>query len=177
MIYQAKVLHIDENIEEQVTLQIGNAEITCFAYSPFYEVKLGSIYQVDLELLVLNDYTVEEISEGSEPSLSRTGNTFAYVVTGRVNGRYLKSGELTFKDDVLLSDFGYLDGKMVAMKVDRINADFQPEGCIKTNTLGWVIVKSVRFYGGHSVPEKAPPARTRISPLNPRDYAASFIAG
>ena len=34
---------------------------------------------------------------------------------------------MAFEEDMLLSDFGYLDGKMVAMKVNRINADFDPE--------------------------------------------------
>jgi len=126
MIYQAKVLRISESIEEEVTLQIGNTELTCFAYFPLYGIEVGLSYPVELELLVLDEYVLEGLSDDLEPSLTRTGNTFAYVITGRLNGRYLKSGELTFEDDVLLSDFGHLDGRMVSMKVDRINADFQP---------------------------------------------------
>ncbi|WP_205205198.1 hypothetical protein [Azonexus hydrophilus] len=125
MIYQAKILHIDENVEEKVTLQIGNTELTCFASVCPYAIKVGLSYPVELNLF--DDYTIEEISDDSEPSLVRVGNAFAYVITGRLNGRCLESGELIFKEDALLSDFGYLDGKMVAIKVGRIDADFDPE--------------------------------------------------
>ena len=126
MIYHAKVLRIDENVEEEVTLQIGNTELTCFSGSYYLEKKVGSSYPVELNLFVLNDYVVEKVSDNTEPSIVRLGNTFAHIITGRLNGRCLESGELTFEDDVLLSDFGYLDGKMVTMKVGRIDADFDP---------------------------------------------------
>jgi hypothetical protein len=122
MIYQAKVLRIDEPIEGEVMLQVGNTELTCFAYSHPYGIRVGSSYPIELELF--DDYIIEELSDGSEPSIVRIGNTFSYVITGRLNGRCLESGELTFEEDALLSDFGYLDGKMVAMKVSRIDAVF-----------------------------------------------------
>jgi len=124
MIHQAKVLRIDDPVEGEVLLQVGNTELTCFAYSHPYGIRVGSSYPV--ELLLFDDYVVEEASDDSKPSVIRTGNTFAYVITGRLNGRHLESGELTFEDDALLSDFGYLDGKMVAIKVGRIDADFDP---------------------------------------------------
>jgi len=127
MIYQAKVLRLNENDEEEVMLQIGNTELTCFSSSYSCEKKVGSSYPVELNLLVLDDYVVEKLPDDSEPSLVRIGDTFAYVITGRLNGRCLESGELTFEDDMLLTDFGYLDRKMVALKVDRIDADFDPE--------------------------------------------------
>ncbi|MBO1113315.1 hypothetical protein [Bordetella petrii] len=123
MIYQAKILRLGESVEGEVMLQIGNTELTCFAYN--FAIEVGSSYPVELNLF--DDYTVEERPDGLEPSIVRVGNTFSYVITGRLNGRYLESGELTFEDDMLLSDFGYLDGKMVAMKVDRIDADFDLE--------------------------------------------------
>jgi hypothetical protein len=123
MIYQAKVLRLDESVEGEVMLQIGNTELTCFAYN--FAIEVGSSYPVELDLF--DDYTIEELPDDSEPSLVRVGNTFAYVITGRLNGRCLESGELTFEEDVLLSDFGYLDGKMVAMRVGRIDACFDPD--------------------------------------------------
>jgi len=128
MIYQAKVLRIDENVEEEVILQIGNTKLTCFSRFHSPETKVGSSYPVELSLTMFDDDCfVKEIPDDSEPSIVRIGNTFAYVITGRLNGRCLESGELSFEDDSLLSDFGYLDGKMIAMKVDRIDADFDPE--------------------------------------------------
>ncbi|MDR1423473.1 MAG: hypothetical protein LBI92_02535 [Azoarcus sp.] len=125
MIYQAKVLRIDEIVEEEVTLQIGNTELTCFA--SMCPCTIGEESSYPLELILYDGYVVEEVSDDTEPSIVRLGNTFAHVITGRLNGRCLESEGLTFEDDALLSDFGYLDGKMVAMKVGRIDAYFNPE--------------------------------------------------
>jgi hypothetical protein len=125
MIYQAKVLRIDAPIEGEVMLQVGNVELTCFAYSHPYGIEAGSYYPVALSLF--DGYAVEEVSDDTEPSIVRLGNTFVHVITGRLNGRCLESGDLTLEDDALLSEFGYLDGKMVVMKVGRIDADFDPE--------------------------------------------------
>jgi len=132
MIYQAKILRVDEPVEGEIMLQVGGIELTCFAYFHPCWIKVGSSYPVGFNLLVLNDYVVEEVSDESKPSIIRLGNTFAHVITGRLSGRCLESGELTFEDDVLLSDFSYLDGKMVVIKVDRIDADFDPVHPIQT---------------------------------------------
>ena len=86
---------------------------------------MGSSYPVELHLF--DDYVIEEVSDDSEPSIVRIGDTFAHVITGRLNGRCLEAGDMTFEEDMLLSDFGYLDGKMVVMRVGRIDADFDPE--------------------------------------------------
>jgi hypothetical protein len=126
MIYQVEILRIDEPIEGEIMLQAGNAKLVCFSYNHPYGIEVNSTYPVKLNLLVLNDYIVEEVPDDTEPSIIRLGDSFAYVITGRLNDRCLESGELTFEDDALLSDFGYLDGKMVTMKVDRIDADFDP---------------------------------------------------
>jgi len=133
MIYQAKILLIDELIEEEVTLQIGSTKLMCFASVCPYEFEVNSSHSVELHLFVIDDYVVEEAPSDSRPSIVQVGNSFAHIITGRLNGRYLESGELTFEDDVLLSDFGYLDGKMVAIKVDRIDADFDPMCPVQTS--------------------------------------------
>ncbi|ESS47795.1 hypothetical protein L665_03773 [Ralstonia solanacearum SD54] len=36
----------------------------------------------------------------------------------------MDAGGIVFEDDVLLSDFGYLEGKMIAWKIDRIDVEF-----------------------------------------------------
>jgi len=124
MIYQAKILHIGEIVEEEVVLQIGSTELTSFISVCPHKIEEGESCPVELNWQVFDDYIVEKVSDDSKPSIVRIGNTFAHIITGRLHGRYLKSGELTFEDDALLSDFGYLDGKMVAIKVNRIDASF-----------------------------------------------------
>lgn len=124
MIYQAQVLHLDEDVEEEVVLQVGGIELTCFAGVCPYAIEEGLFYPVELRPVVFDDYVVTELADNPALSIVRVGNGFAYVVTGKLSGGCLESGGLIFEDEVLQRDFGHLDGKMVAMKVDRIDAEF-----------------------------------------------------
>lgn len=124
MIYQAKVLRLNEDIEEEVELQVGGDKLTCFASVCPYAIEVGLSYPVKLRLVVLDDYAVTELADDSPSSIARVGNGFAYALVGKLGGGCLESGGIIFEDDVLQRDFGYLDGKIIAMKIDRIDAEF-----------------------------------------------------
>ena len=124
MIYNAKVLHLNNDVEEEVLLQIGGVELTWFVSVCPYAIAEGLSYPIELRPVIFDEYVISELANNSVPSISRVESSFAYVVVGEMRGACLKSGELIFEDDVLQRDFGYLDGKMVAMKIDRIDAEF-----------------------------------------------------
>lgn len=124
MIYQALVLHVDEDIEEEVLLRIGGVEITCFASVCPYKVEVGLSYPVELHSVVFDDYSVTALPDETQPTVTRVGTGFAYVITGKLSGGYLETGDLVIEDEVLQRDFGYLDKKMIAMKVDRVDVEF-----------------------------------------------------
>jgi hypothetical protein len=125
MIYEAKVLRLDDDIEEQVRLLIGVTELTCFASVCPYPIEEGASYPVELCLTVFDDYAITEQPEDSAESIVRVDDGFAHVVQGVLRNGCLESSGLSFKDEVLASDFGYLDGMVVSLKVDRIDAEFQ----------------------------------------------------
>jgi hypothetical protein len=125
MIYSAQLRHVSDEVEGEVILTINGIDLTCFAYSSLpYDAKEGSLYQVELTAEVLNDYCVIELNEEASPSIIQIDNSFSYMITGRLNGNSLDAGCIVFEDDVLLSDFSYLEGKIISWKVDRIDAEF-----------------------------------------------------
>jgi len=122
MISRAKVERVGEDIEEEVTLLIDRVEVVCFAGVCPYAIKEGETYPVSMTLTILDDCNLHESSD-EQPSLRRIGNSFSYIVTGRLSGDVLDAG-IKFIDDVFLSDYGYLNGKMISMQVDRIDVEF-----------------------------------------------------
>ncbi|MFC3684706.1 hypothetical protein [Hydrogenophaga luteola] len=124
MIYQARVLALSDDVEEEVNLQINDVRLNCFAGVCPYPIQEGGTYPVCLELVVFDDYEVAESSGNALPAFSKMGNSFGYLVHGRLNGTCLEAGGLVFEDEVLQRDFGYLDGRCVTMKVDRIDVEF-----------------------------------------------------
>jgi len=124
VIYQARVIGLNDSIEEEVALQIDGVRLTCFASGCPYRIEEGKSYPVQLELLILDDYEVIESPDEAGADFVETGEGFAYLVRGKLNGRYLEAGGLVFEDEVLRREFGYLDGKRVTVKADRINVEF-----------------------------------------------------
>lgn len=124
MIYQAQVVKLNEDIEEEVVLQINDVRLNCFASVCPYAIEEGKSYPVQLELVVLDDYEMNESPSGAGSAFVRVAKSFAYLVRGRLNGMSLEADGLVFEDSVLQTDFGYLNGKMVTMRVDRIGVEF-----------------------------------------------------
>jgi len=124
MIYQAVVLRVDEDIEEEVMLRVGSVELVCFASVCPYKIEVGLSYPVELHPVVFDGYSVTELPDETQPSVTRVGAGFAYVITGKLSGNCLESGDLVFENEVLQRDFSYLEGRMIAMKVDRMDVEF-----------------------------------------------------
>lgn len=124
MIYFAEVVRLNNDVEEEVVLRINGVDITCFASVCPFPIDERATYRVALTPFVFDGYSVCEVSGESLPSLVRVSSGFAYEVVGKLTGNKLDAGCIVLEDDVLLSEYGYLDGKMVAWKVDRIDAEF-----------------------------------------------------
>lgn len=125
--YYALVLALDDNIEEEVTLSVVGYEITCFAGICPYEIYVGKKYPVLFNFEIFNSYKVEEL-ENESVGFERIGDTFAYWIKGRLDiDRGVIDCGIRFEDEFLLPDYGYLDGKFIRLKVDRIDVEFLEE--------------------------------------------------
>lgn len=124
MIYEAKVLSLDDDLEEEVLLRIGMAELICFASVCPYAIQKNEYYSVELRLVVLNECAVTEQPQGTVQSIARIDRGFSHVVTGVLKDGCLESVGFIFEYEVLARDFGYLNGKPISLRVDRIDAEF-----------------------------------------------------
>jgi len=124
MNYTAQIKRLSDDVEEEVVLRINGIELTCFATGCPYKIEEKGSYPVAITAQVLNDYLVKERDEGVDPSILKINNGFSHLITGRLTSNCLDAGGIVFEDDMLLSDFSYLDGKMISWTVDRIDVEF-----------------------------------------------------
>ena len=124
MNYIVQIKRLSDDVEQEVVLRIKNFKITCFAAACPYKIEEGEFYRVSLTTQVLNDYHIDEVDEEVPSSLVQIGNGFSYIITGRLTNNCLDVDGIFFEDDMLLSNFGYLEGKMITWKVDRIDVEF-----------------------------------------------------
>lgn len=123
--YTALVKKIDDDIEEEVTLSINGFDVICFAGVCPYEIYEGKKYPVYFEMVFFDDYSVQESSKKIS-NLERIGNGFSYWIVGKLKGDTIDSS-IQFKDEILLSDYGYLNDKYIRIKADRIDVEFLTE--------------------------------------------------
>ncbi|HTI72790.1 MAG TPA: hypothetical protein VMF06_22645 [Candidatus Limnocylindria bacterium] len=124
MIYQARLLWRNENLEEEVLVQIGEVQLICFANICPYKIFENETYPVELSLFWLDEYRLEQMPDTAEQAILQVGNNFAHVITGRLEGPCLESRGVVFEDEFLLDDYGYLSGQMVRLFVDRLEIEF-----------------------------------------------------
>lgn len=124
MNYSAQILHLGDDIEEEVLLRIGDLAITCFVTQCPFRVETGKSYVVELEAQIFDDYLIREIKGDCSPSIVRGGSGFSCILRGWLIDGCLDAGDVRFYDGVLLSEFGQLNGKMVEWAVDRIDVSF-----------------------------------------------------
>jgi hypothetical protein len=125
MTYSVLIKDINQDIEGEVTLVVNGLELTCFSNMPPSLNSIGTECEIEFLPMVFGEYDVHEVPDTSGPLVQRVGNSFSYVVSGLLNEGAIDAGPVTFEDEVLQSEFGYLDGKMVAWKIDRLDVDFQ----------------------------------------------------
>lgn len=120
IIYNAKVLGLNPDIEEEVTLEVNGIELTCFAGMCPYELNIGQEYPVTFEML---DFELTEQESAEETSTTRVDSTYAYKLLGRLNGGTIDAG-IKIWDDFLESDYAYLDGQFICLCVERLDVEF-----------------------------------------------------
>ncbi len=125
MIYSALVKDINQEIEGEVTLQVNGFEMVCFSNMPPAMDAIGTVRPIELMPMVFGEYEVKEISALSTPAVERIGDSFSYLVSGKLSAGKVDAGVVSFEDDMLNSEFGYLDGKMITWKIERLDVDFQ----------------------------------------------------
>ncbi|WNC09823.1 hypothetical protein [Pseudomonas coleopterorum] len=123
MIYSALVDGINSEIEEEVTIVICGQRLTCFASYLPYQLEIGKVYRAELLPMVFGEYIIQEISHVT-PSVLREGPGYSYRFIGELRDGCLCCVGLTFCDEIFLADFGFLEGKLISWRVDRLDISF-----------------------------------------------------
>lgn len=121
--YDAIVLRLDNNIEEQVLLDIKGHQITCFASVCPYPIKISGRYRIALYLFVADEFNPVEVQEDTYPAIIQEANNFKYTLVGKLIGNIFDCG-IKIEDDVFVEQYGDLNGKMIKVSVDRIDVEF-----------------------------------------------------
>jgi hypothetical protein len=125
MKYQARVVRLNEDIEEEVVVVVGQHELTCFANVCPYHIKAGDTYSVSLSLWAVDG--LELCVTTGEKAIARIGSGFKYGVTGVLHKAMLDAG-IQFVDDLFAQEYAYLSGSTVFVEVDRIEVAFEGTG-------------------------------------------------
>ncbi|MBO2935505.1 hypothetical protein [Enterobacter sichuanensis] len=123
MKYYAKVIEINDDIDEEVLLSFGENDIYCFIASCPYEIIKGNVYLVEVELSFLDSEIIEPQSE-SDLSIIRQGDDFSYEIRGfKIDDKIITNG-LVFSDGLYIQEYGYNNHEYVLIKPDRISVSF-----------------------------------------------------
>jgi len=117
----AKVISLDENVEEEAVIQINNIEfVTFIAYAP-YPIQTNKQYSVEISFFV-DEVEIQENNEDIK-GLIRNDETFEYNINGYLNDNGQLDVGFLIEDDIF-EEYQYLYGRYVTLKVDRINSEF-----------------------------------------------------
>ncbi|HED3891636.1 TPA: hypothetical protein R4229_004072 [Morganella morganii] len=120
MKYYAKVISLNPDIEEEVTISLGEIVFTCFICDINSSIKLNEVYLVELELEIFDEVKVE-LSTDILPK--QIGETFAYELSGYLLENKIIISNVILQDD-LLYEASFYENKYVKIYVDRINISF-----------------------------------------------------
>ncbi|QOJ81707.1 hypothetical protein [Bacillus subtilis] len=126
MIYNAFVKGLDSHIEEEVILEIDGIEFTGFSSVCPYEIEVGKKYPVLVGFTILDELVIRESIEKTK-ELEQIGLGYQYYIRGILQEDSIDAGIVLTDEDEYFSEYPYLIGKNVEMKVDRISIEFLRE--------------------------------------------------
>ncbi|UUH70358.1 hypothetical protein [Bacillus subtilis] len=126
MIYKALIKGLDPHIEEEVILEIEGVEFTGFSSVCPYEIEVGKKYPVLVGFTILDELVIRESIEKTK-ELERIGLGYQYYIREVLQEDSIDAGIVLTDEDEYFSEYPYLIGKNVEMKVDRISIEFLRE--------------------------------------------------
>ncbi|MFV0348871.1 MAG: hypothetical protein ACK5JO_09810 [Halodesulfovibrio sp.] len=120
VIYTAKIVSIDSDDENDLSINIDGCVLRCFCnYTPYVVVE-GEVYNVEISLF-FNDDIDMNISSKSVGVYNIS--YYKHLIVGHcVNG--CVCSDIKFCDEYFKSWFGMYDEKLVEIVVDRIDVAF-----------------------------------------------------
>lgn len=118
----AKLLKINEDNEEYVTLLINELPIQCFVNSCPYEIEIGKTYSVELTLYLSDSYTICR-AKSTDPIAEKSSRGYTYFLCGKLRNDVFESFT-NFYDQDIHYDNPDLNDQHVKLEVSRIDVNF-----------------------------------------------------
>ncbi|AXQ22205.1 hypothetical protein BEN71_09020 [Acinetobacter wuhouensis] len=119
MEYRVKFLYNEKNVEESLFVEVNGLILNIFCSEYNYIFKPLEVYEVELEFQIFNEYQIAE--SNLQPQFRRIDQSFSYEMIGLLENGVVTVGDFKIFDEILLSDYSYLDGKNISWIVDRID--------------------------------------------------------
>lgn len=123
--YKAKLVKLDENIEELGLFIINGIELLCFISYVKFELELNKEYLVELKYQIFNEYNIHTTTEQYKIGFENINNNFNYYLHGSFKDNILHINSIKFYDDFLFSNFSYLENKNIVLFVDRLDVSIE----------------------------------------------------
>ena len=120
MKYYAEVVSLNPNVEEEVTISLGDITLTCFICNLNNPIKLNEIYLVELELEIFDEVRAKLATDILPKQI---GDSFAYELNGYLLENKIIISNIILQDD-LLYEVSFYENKYVWIYIDRINISF-----------------------------------------------------
>lgn len=122
--YQAKLLKLDDSIEEEVLLEINGLQFIGFTNISHYpHLVVNKIYHVNLDLTIFDDPELVILNEPQKGIEKLDKNYYGYILRGQVCGNCIDIGNGIKIQDDMFEEYTYLDTQYVKIKVDRIGVE------------------------------------------------------
>ncbi len=119
MEYRVKFLYNEKNVEESLFVEVNGLILNIFCSEYNYIFKPLEVYEVELEFQIFNEYQIAE--SNLQPQFRKIDQSFSYEMIGLLENGVVTVGDFKIFDEILLSDYSYLDGKNISWIVDRID--------------------------------------------------------
>lgn len=119
MEYRVKFLYNEKNVEESLFVEVNGLILNIFCSEYDYIFKPLEVYEVELEFQIFNEYQIVE--SNLQPQFRKIDQSFSYEMIGLLENGVVTVGDFKIFDEILLSDYSYLDGKNISWIVDRID--------------------------------------------------------
>ena len=121
--YQAKLLKLDELIEEEVLVEINGLEFVGFSSVCPYKLVLNKIYPVNVGLTFLDGPEIIVLGK-PQHNLERIDKTYGCILCGQVCDDSIDIGNGIEIQDDIFSENSYLNKQYIKIKADRLSVEF-----------------------------------------------------
>ncbi|WP_304335216.1 hypothetical protein [Conchiformibius steedae] len=123
--YKAKLVKLDEHIEELGFFIINGIELLCFISYVTFQLELNKEYLVEINYQIFNEYNVNPIPEQYEMDFKNINNSLNYYLYGSFKENIFSVGSIQFVDKFLLNNFSSLENKNIRLFIDRLEVSIE----------------------------------------------------